>query len=366
LRGVAALAVVLHHLGSFKLAGNIAPHAELAVDFFFVLSGFVVAHAYGQALLGRMSWADFALRRGIRLLPLAVVGALFGLMVLILKWKLFPGREEPLSGILISGLFNLFMLPSFFTGAHYDHAIFPGDGPLWSLFFELAVNLIWAWLGVRWTTRQLAAFVIASAAVVVTLSVLHGSTRMGVGSETFWGGAARASFGFSLGVLIYRLRDHITPRSMPLVTPLLALALCIAVAAPGGFVQTRALNLVWDLVWILFALPLIVLIGAGQGSAGRLGKVLGELSYPVYVLHWPILAVIGGLHQRFFPHGNIALFVPGELVLIVVASWLTLKVYDEPARRHLSRRLPASARDSDPQGRAAAFSPLDKAATPPA
>jgi peptidoglycan/LPS O-acetylase OafA/YrhL len=339
LRGVAALAVVIFHLRAFNLAPALVPAAHLAVDFFFVLSGFVVAHAYGEARLRAMSWAMFAERRAIRLMPLAVLGALLGLIVLILKWRMFPGREDPLPNILISGLLNLFMLPSFISGSAYEHGIFPGDGPLWSLFFELAINLIWGWIGVRLTIRQLAAWVALAAVCLVALSIDHGSTRMGVGAPTFWGGLARANFGFCLGVLLYRLRGHLKAPARTWGAPAAAAMLVVAFCAPNWVVRGPVQTMIWDLAWILVILPAVVVFGAGQTASGPLSRALGEISYPVYVLHWPCLAVFSGLRQKLFTDVDPIVFCAAAVTTILLFSWLVLKLYDEPVRRWLSRRL---------------------------
>jgi peptidoglycan/LPS O-acetylase OafA/YrhL len=339
LRGVAALAVVVYHLRAFHLTPNLVPSAHLAVDFFFVLSGFVVAHAYGEALVGQMSWLDFARRRITRLMPMASLGAALGLAVLLLKWRLFPATEPPLANILISGMLNLFILPSFIGNTIYEHGIFPGDGPLWSLFFELAVNLIWGWIGVRLTTRQLGVVVAASALWVVVLALRHGSAAMGVGPETFWGGAARASFGFTLGVLLYRVRGSLVVPAWPWGPLACAATLGVAFTGPAWFAFGAVQDLVWDLAWMLVALPIVVVVGAGQAGDGWLSKRLGELSYPVYALHWPCLVVLVGLRQKLLPSLGWAPFSVVSLVLISLAAWITLKLYDEPVRRWLSQRL---------------------------
>ena len=338
LRGVAALAVVIFHLRAFNLIRDIVPHAYLAVDFFFVLSGFVVAHAYAEPLRDQMTWRGFVRRRLVRLMPLAVLGASLGLAVLLLKWRLFPGRQDPLLDIVVSGVLNLFMLPSFFAGNAYEHGIYPGDGPLWSLFFELVVNLVWAAIGVRLTTRRLGVVVAIAAISLVVLAAFHGSTRMGVGPETFWGGAARATFGFTLGVLIYRLRDRLRLTAFSWGPIACVAALLFAFCGPLIFVHGKSQALYWDLTWIFFALPIVVVLGASQTSRSRIGAVLGELSYPVYVLHWPCLAVLSGLRQKAFPGLDPVVFCALAFGAIVMASWTAFKFYDEPVRHLLARR----------------------------
>jgi peptidoglycan/LPS O-acetylase OafA/YrhL len=337
LRGVAALAVVIFHLHVFKLTGDLAPHAYLAVDFFFVLSGFVVAHAYEDALRGRLSLTGFARRRLIRLLPLAVAGAAAGLIVLIVKQRLFPGREDPLPAILLSGGLNLFMLPSPFSGAPYDHEIFPGDSPLWSLFFELAVNMIWAAIAPRLGTRALIILVAVAAAVLVVMATVMQTANMGFDARTFWGGAARVVFGFSLGVLIHRLRARLVVPAWPATPPLLALALVVILAFPIWILHGREAFLAFDLTAILVILPAVVVVAVSQSGAARIDRLLGDLSYPIYVIHWPILAIVSGLRQKLGPGPAPGLLAAATVVAILIAGWLALKLYDAPVRARLAR-----------------------------
>ena len=339
LRGVAALAVVIYHLRAVGLAPDIAPHAQLAVDFFFVLSGFVVANAYVDRLAGAMPPRLFAARRLIRLLPLAFLGALIGLVGVIVRWRLAPGHADPLDRILISGALNLVMLPSFVSGPAYGYAIFPGDGPLWSLFFELAVNLLWGWFGARLTTRQLGCIVVLMGVWLTTLAVAHGSTRMGVAWTTFWGGGARAGFGFGLGVLLYRLKDRL-PTVRWSGAPLLAAGVIIVVfVAPLWLARGEQAGLVWDLGAILLVLPATVALAAGHAQAKGVWRRLGELSYPLYVLHYPCLAAAAGLRQRVFPQSDAAVVAALAMLAVILLSWAMLKLYDEPVRRRLTGRL---------------------------
>jgi peptidoglycan/LPS O-acetylase OafA/YrhL len=343
LRGVAALAVVVYHLRAFNVTPDLAPSAHLAVDFFFVLSGFVVAHAYGEARLDGMSWQDFAVRRLIRLMPISMLGAAVGLAVLLVKWRLFPGQEAPLGNILLAGALNLFLLPSFIGSTASEHGLFPGDGPLWSLFFELVVNLSWGWIGVRLTTRWLAFVVVASGVAMVALAVLHGSTRMGNGPLTFWGGAMRAAFGFHLGVLLYRLRETLAFPPRWWATPACVGILVVAFSGPSWLALGPAHTLAWDLAWMVVGLPSVVVVGAGQAAGRWLSKRLGELSYPVYGLHWPCLTVLVGIRQKSHLPLAWPAFSVIAIVLIVLMAWLTLKLYDEPVRRWLSQRVSRAA-----------------------
>src|ERR1700712_1409072 len=79
LRGLAAIAVVGFHISQVKLEPVLVPYGYLAVDFFFVLSGAVVAHAYEKQLRAGLSWQAFFVKRVIRLYPLALLGTALGL-----------------------------------------------------------------------------------------------------------------------------------------------------------------------------------------------------------------------------------------------------------------------------------------------
>jgi len=333
LRGVAALAVVLFHFGEVKLSPALVPHGYLAVDFFFVLSGFVVAYAYETELLGQLSWRAFFVRRMIRLYPLACLGAMMGLAVLLMKWHSYPGKVDPLPRILLSGMLNGLLLPTFFGGNPSHHKIFPGNGPLWTLFFELVINLLWACFGPRMKTWGLIVVTLVSAFVLTLLAAHFHTANIGFDIQTFWGGMARVSFGFTLGVVIHRFQGayHVPARAT--LPPILGLALLAAFAYPG----TPHSVPVWDLACIFVLLPAVVIIGTAQGSAGRAGRILGELSYPIYVLHFPILLLMSGLHQSVLRKVGLLPLDVFTFTLILILASLANAFYDKPLRALLSR-----------------------------
>lgn len=331
LRGIAAFVVVFYHLNQTALgSGLVLGHGYLAVDFFFVLSGVVIAHAYETRLLGGMSRGEFALRRFIRLLPLSIIGALLGLLVLVLKYATTPERVDSLSQILLSGAFNLALLPTFFGGEASHHELFPGDGPLWSLFFEMAANLAWAALLVGRSTRVLLGCLLLCGAGF-GLAIFHfGTANVGWDQATFLGGFPRVGFGFLAGVLLYRSLEHVripSRRWMPLV---LGLALVATLAVPA--------STFWDVCCVFLVLPALVGVAMVQDEHA-LGAWLGDLSYPVYVLHFPLLLIASGIRQKLFAQLPVALVIGAALASIVVLAWLLLKRYDEPARRELARRI---------------------------
>lgn len=337
LRGVAALAVVVFHLNLVRLEPSLLPGAYLAVDFFFILSGFVLAAAYEQALEAQLSLRAFFLKRLVRLYPMAFLGAALGLAVLLVKWWTTPVKVDPLPQILISGFFNGLMLPTFFGGTASRLETFPGNGPLWTLFFEMMANLVWAWVGVRLRTTALAVITAIAGACLIVLVITFHTGNLGFDSKSFLGGLARVSFGFPLGVIIYRRRDLLSAGHIPYPRFLLGAALCILFAWPWG---AQGYGVPWrDLISITVLLPLIVILGTGRSGSSRLGSFLGELSYPVYVVHFPLLAVASGLHQTVLRHFNVQVLAASAFAVAVAAATLAMHYYDRPVRKWLVRKV---------------------------
>jgi peptidoglycan/LPS O-acetylase OafA/YrhL len=344
LRGEAAAAVVLYHLSVVRLEYHVMPQGYLAVDFFFALSGFVLANAYHSALsLGQRTISWFVRKRIVRLYPLAFAGIVLGLAVLVCKWIFFPQKTDSSDQVWLSAALNILLLPTLWGGASSKYMLFPGNGALWSLFFEFIINVVWALVLVKRTVRGLCVLLFASALLLIWLTYVTGTENLGNESTTFLGGLARVSFGFTAGVLIYRLRGRVQ-------VPELAGANWILTACLGGILAFPASRFfpqqAYDLICAIGIMPMIVLAGASQNGLGRLGRLAGELSYPLYVLHYPILLIASGLYQTKLYGTEPHVLSIGAVATAVITSWLALTLYDQPARDYLSRmidRLPANA-----------------------
>jgi peptidoglycan/LPS O-acetylase OafA/YrhL len=322
-RGIAAFAVLLFHIiptGAAQLAQN----GALAVDFFFMLSGFVLAAAYGDRLAGSLSVAGFMRIRLMRLYPLIVLGAVIGAACFA---PLYDHRT-----VAAWFLTGLLLLPSPIGAADGGQLI--AINPVsWSLMWELVANLAYAWLMPRLSNRMLALIVAISLAALIGVSVTQGTLDLGSQWSAGWGGAPRVSFAFFAGVGLYRMwRAGVRPH---IVSPLAgACILWLTFLAPHASPVTPLL----DLAAVAVCFPLIILNGA-SGQAGRWAPwcaVAATISYPLYILQ-------GGLD----PYLNIATARTGltgwpeTLVGLAIAAGycgfaaLAARFYDEPIQRAL-------------------------------
>ena len=175
LRGVAALLVVMFHLFETYSPGvpyQIINHGYLAVDFFFVLSGFVIGYAYDDRWDRMTTWAFFK-RRLIRLHPMLMWGTLIGLLFFY-----FGGDHPDFAGLkdtpvwLLVCVFllclTIFPAPQSLDIRGWGE-MNPLNGATWSLFWEYLANIAYALFIRRFSKTVLAVFVVCSAVLTVIL-----------------------------------------------------------------------------------------------------------------------------------------------------------------------------------------------------
>ena len=163
LRGVAALLVVWYHVfEGYAFAGGTTidsiNHGYLAVDFFFVLSGFVIGYAYDDRWSKTLTMKDFFKRRLIRLHPMVIMGAVLGVISFLIQGSVkWDGTHVSISLVMLSLLCSLFFIPAI-PGASYEvrgnGEMFPLNGPSWSLFFEYIGNILYALFIRRLSTKD--------------------------------------------------------------------------------------------------------------------------------------------------------------------------------------------------------------------
>jgi peptidoglycan/LPS O-acetylase OafA/YrhL len=342
LRGVAAITVMLFHLASRQKIEQLLPHGYLAVDFFFILSGVVLAHAYEGRFGQGLDVRGFVIRRLIRLYPLVLAGALLGLLVRLTKSQVDPASVDPLGQVLVAGLLNGALVPMLYGSELTGRALFPSDGPLWSLFFELLANLAWVTLLVRRKTTLLLVILLVAAVLDADCIRHYGTANVGSDRDTLFAALPRVTYGFVAGVLLYRLRHRLRPLAGCWAAPALGALLILAVL-PAQAVPVHTAW--WDMACVFLILPVIVGLGMAPSigrPASNVGGVIGRCSYPLYVLHYPVLVAVIEIAKIQFPTARHSVVGVAVVATALAVAWVVLVVYDEPVRAALTRRLRTS------------------------
>lgn len=350
LRGVAALLVVAFHTLEPNDHGirfnQIINHGYLAVDFFFLLSGFVVAYAYDDRW-PRMSQWDFYKRRLIRLQPMIVMGSLIGgALFYFQRGPAFPLIAATSSWKMIAVMLfgcTLLPLPTQLDIRGWDE-MHPLDGPAWSLFFEYIANILYAvWLR-KISTRWLSVLTGLSAILLIHMLVTGEGDAIGgwaLNGAQLHIGFARLLFPFLAGMLLMRSGKRIHLRHGFYLCGVLLLV-CFALPRFGG-PNHLWMNGLYEAFCIIAVFPVIVAIGAGNlkatDASNRLCRTLGDLSYPLYLTHYPLIYIYTGwITQSPRSLGERAGWGVLLWVTAVAIGYACLKLYDEPVRAWLSRR----------------------------
>lgn len=360
LRGVAAAIVLLYHhfeVNGLGLTTSPINHGYLAVDFFFILSGYVVGYAYDDRW-NRMSTWTFFKRRLVRLHPMIVLSTLVGLLFFYFgTGDMFPlVGETPVGKLLVVALLGLLMIPVPVSMDVRGWAeVSPINGSGWTLYFEYFANIIYALFIRRFPRWLLALFVAASA--FLTLNVALGWDVFGTLGErpgtayTMVGGWAltapeltigftRLLFPFFAGLLLSRMGWKIRVRGGFLWCSLLLVVL-LAMPRVGG--EAHGLwNGMYEAACILLFFLVVVLMGAGSVTTGRTAKAckfLGDISYPLYITQYPIVFTLLGGWISNTPDATSAQVVFTSVMSCLfcfAAAYASLKLYDEPVRRWLT------------------------------
>lgn len=355
LRGVAALMVIWYHVfeafatSPYDQKFN---HGYLAVDFFFVLSGFVIGYAYDDRW-NRMSMRDFIKRRLIRLHPLVVIGAVFGAVAFLIQGSVqWDGIQIGLSWVMLSLLMTMFLIPAFpGTGAEVrgNGEMFPLNGPSWSLFFEYIANILYALILRRLSTKALALLVVVTGAGLASFAIfgLSGYGHLGVGwsllDHNFLGGSLRLMFSFSAGMLMSRV---FKPSQIRGAFWKASLIIVVLLSMPYvGNAETSWMNGIYDSVLVLFLFPLLVYMGASGKTTDnitkRLCRLLGDISYPLYMIHYPFMYLFYAWAWKHDPALTFSETWPVALLLFfgnIALAYLVMKFYDIPVRRWLTNK----------------------------
>ena len=407
LRGVAALMVVWYHVfEGFGFAGAVNGvsdgsittfnHGYLAVDFFFMLSGFVISYAYdgrwgsGRGCsgsgtsgccspAGSLTLAGFIRRRLIRLHPMVIMGAIIGaISFCIAGGTNWIGEAISWQNIALALVLGMLLIPAW-PGARFDvrgnGEMYPLNGPSWSLFFEYIGNILYALLirklSTKWLKCLTATLGVCFAIFAITNTSGYGSIGVGwtLDCTNFFGGLVRMLFPFTLGMLIRRTlfnrlaaqqaTHHSNTTSSAAAHSLAdkhAFAICSALLfvifsvpflgagehfSPNGIYETLCIAVIFPAITILAASSTGGGDGCSSNSVGAITKYLGDLSYPLYIVHYPVMYLF---YKWLINTGHYTLGSCWPAVILVLCTSLALatlclKLYDEPVRKWLSKTL---------------------------
>lgn len=367
LRGVAALMVVAFHLFETYSKGpafQIINHGYLAVDFFFVLSGFVIGYAYDDRWDRMTTWGFFK-RRLTRLHPMVIMGTLIGAALFFFQDAgMFPNiMQTPLWKFLLCLVMGILMIP---CGSSLDirgwGELNSFNGPNWSLTLEYCGNILYAFVFRHLPKAALA--VLCACCAFFTLDLTLGWDVFGLfpdgpqynviggwslNAQQMYIGFTRLLYPFLCGLLISRILPGHRSENNPSGSPIhlkggfwwcsLALVIIMAMPCIGG--KQGIPDGIFQAVCILAVFPLIVLAGAGSVTTHRWStkvcKWLGDISYPIYITHYPLIYMQLAWAEK---HSDAPLYMHiavavGVFFLAVMLAWALLKVYDAPVREWL-------------------------------
>ncbi|MFN0290695.1 acyltransferase family protein [Pedobacter helvus] len=334
LRGIAALGIVVFHFIEMYTPhpDDLIAHAYLAVDFFFCLSGFVVAYAYDDRL-PQMGLKTFFKQRLIRLHPLVILGTLLGLLGFI--FDPFGNHWEAYSGLKIALLVgaSVLMIP-YPIIAERAFNNFGLNAPAWTLFWEYVANIVYALVLHRLKRIWLLLLTVVAAAGLFYVAKAVGNVGGGWAGSNFWHGGVRVAFSFLAGMCIFRYQFIIKNRlGFPLIALLLGLAFFVPFRDNWNW-------LVEPLIIVLY-FPLLVALGAGAAlnpAHQSICRFSGQISYPLYITHYFVLWAFGNYYAQVQPnHQTLAWVIPSLITGQIIIAYLAMKFYDLPIRKWLSR-----------------------------
>ena len=358
LRGVAALMVVWYHVfEGFQFASQSAVidsinHGYLAVDFFFILSGFVIGYAYDDRWGKSLTLGEFFRRRLIRLHPMVVMGAAIGALSFILtgmeRWDHTHATLALTLLAFVCGALMLPAVPGMPREVRGNGEMFPLNGPCWSLFFEYIGNIVYALLLRRLPTRVLTAVAAALSAGLAWFATTNASGygSIGVGwtadSVNLYGGVLRMLCPLTLGLLLSRIfRPAKIRGAFWICTAVLICLFHVPYIASDGCIS---LNGVFETVTIVAVFPTLVWLAASGKTTDRMSaavcKFLGDISFPLYIVHYPLmyafyLWLIKTRQYTLHETWPVALLT---VMASVVLAWICMRFYDLPVRKWLRRK----------------------------
>ena len=344
LRGVAAMIVVVYHVIGIPV--DFIPekvpfhHAHLAVDFFFGLSGFVIAYAYDDRW-GKMGVKDFFIARLIRLHPLLVLGTIAGLLSYLFDPFRPNSQNAPLLSVLIAFIGALFVLPNASLPNRWTdtHSL---NGPTWTLVQEYIGNIAYALILKRLNNKALLVIAIMAGIGLFVAGMAKNSIDGGWGWNNLWMAPTRLAYPFIMGILLFRLRNKIKLPQLGII-PLSIIMIAVTLAPIFPKIGNFGFNGIYEALAVIFIFPFIILSGAHSKQSANMLKfcnISGRISYPIYITHFPFMYIFMNFAQNLKPKLEVVVYAGVFAFIFATAfAWAALRIYDEPLRKKLKTLL---------------------------
>lgn len=339
LRGIAALAVCLYHSHAIFGLDLLVPHAYLAVDLFFILSGFILVQRYAPEIESNSkitSLGDFAIVRLARLYPLyllvSIIGALYFAAWLFINGQLFVNFKNYIFAIINS----IVAIP--YLAKPFDEvgAIFPFATQAWSIFWEIIVSLAF-YFHIKYKNNYAFLISIIGFCILIIQTYTNNTIDGGWQAQNFFIGGLRAFTGFFMGIFTAEIYAQIKKNNQKskinifeffaFVFLTITLAYCIF---------SKQTHFTTEACLIFVGFPTIV-IGAANSNAlilnNRIGDFLGKISFSIYLLHGIMAAVFITILNKT------SIIKPGFLMgmawlaIVIICSFISFKMYEAPSRK---------------------------------
>ena len=337
LRGLAAVVILVFHFMEIIIADFskiYIAHGFLAVDFFFCLSGFVIAYAY-DSRIASMGLLTFIKIRLIRLQPLVVIGSILGLLTFLFDpfsnlYAVYGFKETAMLFLT-----SVFMIPYPVVSERFFN-LFNLNAPSWTLFWEYIANLVYATVLFRATKKVLIVVVLLAATSLFFIGFQYGNLLGGWNDSTFFHGFARISFSFAAGMLVYR-SGWVIKNKLGLIG--MSVLLMLAFLTP----YNESWSGIIEPLIVVFYFPLIVALGAGATLSSkhhRINKLSGDISYPLYMTHYPFMWVFANYVTVNEPsNAELAWVIPISVILLIAFAYVITEFVDKPIRTYLKEKM---------------------------
>jgi len=336
LRGLAAIVVVFYHFMEIAITDyskNFIAHGYLAVDFFFCLSGLVIAYAYDNRA-EKLGVFSFIKLRLIRLHPLVIIGSILGLLTFLFDpfSNFYPVYGFTKTALLFFA--SAFLIPYPVMPERYFN-LFNLNAPAWSLFWEYIANIFYILILFKLNRKLLHAITLIAAVVICFVAFKSTNLMGGWGGPSFWDGGARVLYSFLAGMLVYRSNWIIKNRLGFLgISALLLIAFLVPFNEKYNWLSEPLIVLVY--------FPVLVALGAGAKLEARFEKICklsGELSYPLYMTHYPFIWIFLTYVAVVKPDMSLLkVIIPISVCLLIAFAYLIMLYVDKPVRKYLQQK----------------------------